>query len=66
MILKPHDVPLSFLSVHQISRQSDNAFVFYSNFRTLTKKYLKNQETHPTFEGSYLRNAWHDLVKIWW
>jgi len=45
--------------VYQISRQSDNAFVFYSNFYTLTKrrkkekKKNKNEETLPTFKGSY-------------
>jgi len=57
------DAPLSRLSVYQISRQSDNAFVFYSNFHTLTKR-KKNEETQPTFEGSYLGNAWRDLVEI--
>jgi len=25
----------------------------------------KNEETQSTFEGSYLRNAWCDLVEIW-
>jgi len=28
------------------------------------KERKKNEETQPTFEGSYLRNAWRDLVKI--
>jgi len=55
--------------VYQISRQSDNGFVFYSNFHTYTKrkkqkKETKNEETQPTFEGSYLGNAWSDLVEI--
>jgi len=50
--------------VYQISRQLDNAFVFYSNFHTFTKKEKKNEETQPTFEGSYLGNAWRDLVEI--
>jgi len=56
--------------VYQISRQSDNAFVFYSNFHTFTKgrrkekKKEKNEETQPTFEGSYLGDAWRDIVEI--
>jgi len=29
------------------------------------KKILKNEETKPTFESSYLGNTWHDLVEIW-
>jgi len=60
------DAPLSRLSVYQISRQSDNAFVFYSNFHTFTKRKRnkKNEETLPTFEGSYLGNTWLDLVEI--
>jgi len=53
--------------VYQISR-SDNAFVFYSNFHTFTKrrkiKRKKNEETQPTFEGSYLGNAWRDLFEM--
>jgi len=28
-----------------------------------TKK-KKNKESQPNFEGSYLGNAWHDLVEI--
>jgi len=55
--------------VYQISRESDNAFVFYSNFHTFTKtrkkrRKKKNEETQPTFEGLYLENAWRDLVEI--
>jgi len=53
---------LSHLSVYQISSQSDSALCF-DNFKTTTKK--KNQETQPIFKGSYLRNAWHNLVEIW-
>jgi len=44
--------------VNQISRQLDNAFVFYNNFHTFTKrrkikknKRKKNEETKPIFEG---------------
>jgi len=62
-------VPLSRLSVYQISRQLDNLFVFYDNFHTLTKR-TKKKETQPIFKGSYLGNIWHNLVKIlnvrWW
>jgi len=56
------DAPLSSLSVYQISRQSDNVFVFIT---TLTPWLRKNEETQPIFKGSYLGNAWHDLVEIW-
>jgi len=45
----------------------DNAFVFYNNLHTLTKrrkKKKKNEETKPIFEGSYLGNAQCDLVEI--
>jgi len=42
-----------------------NAFVFYNNFHTLTKRRRKNEETKPIFEGSYLRNTQCDLVEIW-
>jgi len=28
-------------------------------------KEKKNEETKPIFEGSYLGNAWCDLVEIW-
>jgi len=52
--------------VYQISRQSDNAFVFYSNFHTLTKRRKKEKnENQPTFEGSYLGNAWRDTTGQW-
>jgi len=27
-------------------------------------KEKKNEETQPTFKGSYIRNAWHNLVEI--
>jgi len=62
--------------VYQISRQSDNAFVFYNNFHTFTKRRRKEKkkrkkkekkkkkETKPIFEGSYLGNAQYDLVEI--
>jgi len=25
---------------------------------------LRKEETEPTFEGSYLRNVWRDLIEI--
>jgi len=28
------------------------------------KNKKKNEETQPTFEGSYLGNAWRDLAEI--
>jgi len=37
-------------------------YVFCSNFHTLKKE---KKVTQPTFKGSYLRNAWCDLVEIW-
>jgi len=37
-------VPLSCLLVYQISRQSDNAFVFNNNFHNLTKRRKKNKK----------------------
>jgi len=60
-------VPLSHLSVYQISRELHNLFVFYKNFHTLTKrrKKRKNEETKPIFEGLYLGNAQCDLVELW-
>jgi len=43
------DVPLSYLSMYEISRELDNAFVFYNNFHMLTKrrkkKKTKNKES---------------------
>jgi len=60
-------VPLSCLSAYQISKEMDNAFVFYNNFHTLMKrrkKEKKNEETKPIFKDSYLRNAQCDLVEI--
>jgi len=53
--------------VYQISRQLDNAFLFYNNFHTFTKRRKKkeeNEETKPMFEGSYFGNAQCDLVEI--
>jgi len=62
-------------SVYQISRELDNAFVFYNNFHTLMKSRRKkeknkNQETKPIFKGSYLENimcgddiGWHSHCK---
>jgi len=32
--------------------------------RKKKKEKKKNEETQPTFEGSYLGNAWRDLVEI--
>jgi len=29
------------------------------------RKEKKTEETQPIFEGSYLGNAWRDLVEIW-
>jgi len=57
---------MHFLSVYQISRELDNAFVFCNNFHKKKKKINKqtNEETKPIFEGSYLGNAWCDLVEI--
>jgi len=47
-----------YLSVYQISRQSDNPFPLYGRRK-------KPEETKPIFETSYLGNAWRDLVEIW-
>jgi len=46
------DAPLSCLSVYYISRELDNAFEFYNNFHTLTKR------------GSYFGNTQCDLAEI--
>jgi len=41
-------------------------FCFITTFTPLRKeKEKKNEETQPIFEGSYLGNAWCDLVEIW-
>jgi len=54
-------VPLSCL----ISRQLDNAFVFYTQLSCLDEKKKKtNEETKPIFKVSYLGNAQCDLVGI--
>jgi len=39
---------------------------FIATFTPLRKEEerRKNEETQPTFEGSYLGNAWRDLVEI--
>jgi len=38
---------------------------FIATFTPLRKEEeKKNEETQPTFEGSYLGNAWRDLVEI--
>jgi len=37
-------MPLSHLSVYKISKQLDNAFVFYSNFHTLKKERKKKKK----------------------
>ena len=37
----------------------------FTPLRKEEKKEKKNEKTQPTFEGSYLRNAWHDLVENW-
>jgi len=37
---------------------------FIATFIPLQKE-EKKEETWPNFEGSYLRNAWRDLVEIW-
>jgi len=59
--------PLCRLSVYQISRQSDNSIVQLSHLYEKKKKKQKkkNEETQPTFKGSYLGNVWRDLVEIW-
>jgi len=60
------DVPLSHLSVYQISRELEYAFAFYNNFHTLMKRRKKREKKeNPVFEGSYLGNARYDLVEIW-
>jgi len=60
-----HHAPLSCLLVYQLSRELDNAFVFYNNFHTFTKRRKKNQKSKPIFKGSNLGNIWCDLVEIW-
>jgi len=40
-------------------------FHFMVTFIPRRKEEKKNEETKPVFESLYLRNAWHDLVKIW-
>ena len=48
-----------YITLHKISRQSDNLFPLHGNFHTLTKrskKTRKNEETIPIFENLYLRN----------
>jgi len=62
MVVQHQDVPSPYLSVYQISRQSDNAFMFYNNFHTLMKRKRKKEETQPIFKGSYIGNT---LVEIW-
>jgi len=37
---------------------------FIATFTPLRKERKKKNETQPTFEGSYLGNAWRDLVEI--
>jgi len=40
-------------------------FCFITTFTPLRKEEeKKNEETKPIFEGSYLVNAWCDLVEI--
>ena len=76
MVFQPKLVPrCAFIppSVCQISRQSDNAFEFYSSFckcatrkrkiRRIRRK--KNEETQPIFEVVYLGNARSDYAQIW-
>jgi len=45
----------------QISKQSDNAFVFYDNFYTLTKRRKKTKKLSQFSKV----HAWRDLVEIW-
>jgi len=57
--------PLSRLSVYQISRPSDNSFVFYSNFHTFMKRRKKNSAKFWRFI-SRKRLAWFSWNVRWW
>jgi len=43
MVLKSNLAPLRHLFAYQISRQSENGFVFYDNFHTLMKRKKKRK-----------------------
>jgi len=77
MVLQPiwyQDVPLSRLSVYQISRQLDNVFVLYNNFHTLTKRKRKIKKTkklsqfskvHISETPGTIQLNWNWIVR-WW
>ena len=74
MVFQPKLVPrCAFIppSVCQISRQSDNAFEFYSRFckcatrKRKRRRRKKNEETQSIFEVAYLGNARSDFAQIW-
>ena len=53
------------LIVLQISRQSFEAFVSYSDFKKFYKKGGKNEEIKTNFEGTYFENGLVDSAQIW-
>ena len=57
--------PLHHLLVSQITRQSDNPFPLYGNFRTLIKRRKIKKLFLKVYMLVRIRNAWCNLVEIW-
>ena len=59
------DVPFYCLSVCQVSKQSNNVFLWQLQHLDKKKKNRKNEENKLIFESLCLKNAWCDLFKFW-